>query len=166
MFNIRVYGLFLKDGCILLSDEYFRGMPITKFPGGGLEFGEGTRECLQREIKEELNHEISVSDLYYVVDYFQPSIHKEESQLISFYYFADFYNPPIYGSFVEPYTFSDIDEKSRGLRWVQLHSLPYQQITFPVDRQVAAMLRDDFSGSTICSPKCSDSVLYTYKKRL
>ena len=56
LFNIRVYGI-LKDSQnrILVTDEFIRGNYFTKFPGGGLEFGEGTRDCLKREFKEEAN---------------------------------------------------------------------------------------------------------------
>ena len=49
-FNLRVYGILINEqNQLLVSDEYIRGMKITKFPGGGLEFGEGTRDCLKRE---------------------------------------------------------------------------------------------------------------------
>ena len=54
-FNVRVYGLLMND-CeqILVADEVFKnGNRATKFPGGGLELGEGTREGLAREFKEE-----------------------------------------------------------------------------------------------------------------
>ena len=71
-FSIRVYGiLFDENKRVLLSDEYIRGMLITKFPGGGLEFGEGTRDCLVREFKEELNLSVSVGKHIYTTDFFQ-----------------------------------------------------------------------------------------------
>jgi hypothetical protein len=41
-FNIRVYGLLInKQQEVLVTDEYRIGMYMTKFPGGGLEYGEG-----------------------------------------------------------------------------------------------------------------------------
>jgi hypothetical protein len=47
-FNLRVYGIVINDKKqILVADEYIRGGFYTKFPGGGLEFGEGTRDCLK-----------------------------------------------------------------------------------------------------------------------
>ena len=50
LFNVRVYGVLLDDEKrLLVSDEFIRGQYITKLPGGGLEIGEGTRDCLQRE---------------------------------------------------------------------------------------------------------------------
>ena len=61
-FNIRVYGLLLDQGRVLVSDEFIRGQRVTKFPGGGLELGEGTKDCLIRELREEmeLNFRIEV----------------------------------------------------------------------------------------------------------
>ncbi|MFM2327645.1 MAG: hypothetical protein RIR31_1847, partial [Bacteroidota bacterium] len=61
MFNIRVYGILINENKqVLVSDEFIRGMQITKFPGGGLEFGEGTRDCLKREFMEEMNLEVAI----------------------------------------------------------------------------------------------------------
>ena len=51
-FNVRVYGILIQNDCVLVSDEYIGGKEITKFPGGGLEFGEGIHQCIIREIKE------------------------------------------------------------------------------------------------------------------
>ena len=57
-FNLRVYGILINEqNQLLVSDEYIRGMKITKFPGGGLEFGEGTRDCLKREFLEETGYQ-------------------------------------------------------------------------------------------------------------
>ncbi len=57
-FNIRVYGVLInQQNQVLVSDEYIRGSYYTKFPGGGLELGEGTRNCLKREFKEEMDLE-------------------------------------------------------------------------------------------------------------
>ena len=73
-FNVRVYGILItEEGDLLLSDEYDFGFPHTKFPGGGLEYGEGTRECLMREFIEECNLKIEVLDHFYTTDFFQKS---------------------------------------------------------------------------------------------
>lgn len=45
-----------------------------EFPGGKLEEGESPEQCLKREIKEELNLEIEVSDIFDVVYYEYPQI--------------------------------------------------------------------------------------------
>ena len=52
-FNVRVYGIYITpQQQILLSDERIGDFCFTKFPGGGLEFGEGLHEALIREWKE------------------------------------------------------------------------------------------------------------------
>ena len=72
MFNVRVYGILLNENRqVLVSDEFIRGNYYTKFPGGGLEFGEGTRDCLKREFMEEMNLLVSVNEHIYTTDYFQ-----------------------------------------------------------------------------------------------
>ena len=48
-FNIRVYGLLVEAGRILVTDEFRLGIFMTKFPGGKLNFKEGTIDCLRRE---------------------------------------------------------------------------------------------------------------------
>src|SRR5882762_1641254 len=89
MFNLRVYGVLSgENGDILVSDEYIRGNYYTKFPGGGLEFGEGTRDCLKREFKEEMDLDVEVTDHLYTTDFFQMSAFNPEHQIISIYYFV------------------------------------------------------------------------------
>ena len=84
-FNIRVYGILINDGNILVNEELINGKKIIKFPGGGLVWGEGTKDCLKREWKEELNLDIEVGDHFYTTDFFQPSAF-DNSQVISIYY--------------------------------------------------------------------------------
>lgn len=87
MFNIRVYGILLNEkNQYLVSDEYVRGMYITKFCGGGLEFGEGTRDCLKREFLEEMNLPVEVTGHMYTTDFFQISAFNSSHQIISIYY--------------------------------------------------------------------------------
>ena len=65
-FNVRVYGIWIKNEKILLSHENIDGFEMIKFPGGGLEYGEGALDCLKREFKEELDVEISRTKLIQV----------------------------------------------------------------------------------------------------
>src|SRR5829696_4532291 len=89
MFNLRVYGVLINEKKqVLVSDELIRGAAITKFPGGGLEFGEGTRDCLKREFQEEMALEVEVRDHIYTTDFFQLSAFNPSHQIISIYYFA------------------------------------------------------------------------------
>ena len=58
-FNVRVYGILINDrNELLVSDELIKGIRFTKFPGGGLEWGEGIEACLKREFIEDLNQPI------------------------------------------------------------------------------------------------------------
>src|SRR6476661_9175381 len=86
-FNVRVYGV-LKNSAneVLVSDELIRGNYYTKFPGGGLEFGEGTRDCLKREFLEEMNLKVEVQEHLYTTDFFQMSAFNPDHQIISIYY--------------------------------------------------------------------------------
>jgi 8-oxo-dGTP diphosphatase len=84
-FNVRVYGLYLEANMIMVCEEMIHGQQIIKFPGGGLEYGEGTIEGLKREFMEEMQIEIEILSHYYTTDYFQPSAY-DDSQVISIYY--------------------------------------------------------------------------------
>ena len=94
MFNIRVYGILSEpERGVLVSDEFIRGGYYTKFPGGGLEFGEGTRDCLKREFMEEMNLPVLVKEHLYTTDFFQMSAFNPEHQIISIYYFVQALEP-------------------------------------------------------------------------
>src|SRR6201996_8037440 len=89
MFNVRVYGILIGENKkVLVSDEYIRGGYSTKFAGGGLEFGEGTRDCLKREFKEEMDLDVHIGDHIYTTDFFQMSAFNPEHQIISIYYYV------------------------------------------------------------------------------
>ena len=89
-FTVRVYGILFDDNKrILVSDEFIRGDYFTKFPGGGLELGEGTRDCLKREFKEETGLDVTVGEHIYTTDYFQQSAFNSNDQIISIYYFVE-----------------------------------------------------------------------------
>ncbi|PTM05336.1 MAG: NUDIX hydrolase [Bacteroidetes bacterium] len=85
-FTIRVYGLLISEGSLLLSQENIYGSIYTKLPGGGLEFGEGTIECLQREFVEEANLAIRVDNHFYTTEEFVASAFNAKMQVMSIYY--------------------------------------------------------------------------------
>jgi ADP-ribose pyrophosphatase YjhB (NUDIX family) len=92
-FNVRVYGLLLNDDDeLLVSDEQEYGMQFTKFPGGGLELGEGLLDGLKREFMEECNLEIEVVGHFYTTDFFVKSAFNN-SQVISVYYLVRSVSP-------------------------------------------------------------------------
>ena len=148
-FNIRVYGILINEKQqILVADEYIRGGLYTKFPGGGLEFGEGTRDCLKRELKEELGIESEIGDHIYTTDYFQMSAFRPTDQIISIYYFAkqleelkvpirekqfdfDEQQMEIYKNTGETETF----------RWIDWIDLDEETVSLPIDKIVVGIIK-------------------------
>lgn len=149
-FNIRVYGILLgEDNSVLVSDEYIRGGYYTKFPGGGLEFGEGTRECLKREFKEEMNLDVSVTDHIYTTDFFQISAFNPGHQIISIYYFAKPLEPITCALRDKPFDFDEgqliiYKEKNEieTFRFIPWKDFSEEAVTLPIDKVVAKMLRN------------------------
>lgn len=143
-FNIRVYGIYLNDRKeVLVSDEYRLGMYMTKFPGGGLEFGEGTLDCLRREIREELGQEPYNLQHFYTTDFFQPSWHfQAASQLISIYYLMHLPHPMSIPLAKKEFSFGPV-EGAQAFRYLPMSTMP-EQITFPIDRVVWKMLQEKF----------------------
>ena len=89
LFNIRIYGLLLDNQQrLLVSDEFIKGNFFTKLPGGGLEIGEGTRDCLKREFKEETGLDVEIGKHIYTTDFFQISAFNNKDQIISIYYWV------------------------------------------------------------------------------
>src|SRR5687767_7700057 len=118
-FNIRIYGVLIQDNKLLLSDEYIKGKQITKFPGGGLEFGEGTIDCIKREFMEELNVPIDIESHFYTTDFFVSSAFAPNVQVLSIYYIV---NPlkPIKEAFSSiPHDYK-IKEGAQSFRWIPL----------------------------------------------
>jgi 8-oxo-dGTP diphosphatase len=90
MISLRVYGILINhQKQVLVSDEYIRGNFFTKFPGGGLEVGEGTKDCLKREFIEEMNLKVEVGDHIYTTDIYQQSAFNAAHQILSVYYFVN-----------------------------------------------------------------------------
>ncbi|MCL7987781.1 NUDIX hydrolase [Sphingobacterium sp. lm-10] len=86
LFNVRVYGILVnKQNEVLVSDEQLGNFAFTKFPGGGLEYGEGIIDALKREFLEECNLEIEIIKHLYTTDFFEKSSFND-SQIISIYY--------------------------------------------------------------------------------
>lgn len=139
-FNIRVYGLIInEDNEILVSDECRFSESFTKFPGGGLQWGEGIKECLIRELKEELEMESKIGELFYVTDFFQKSAFRSEDQLISFYYLVDSIDTANINISVSG---DSSDNSEEVFRWVPLERISPELMTFPIDKHVAGMLKD------------------------
>lgn len=133
-FNIRIYGLLIKERKVLITDEIKGGTKMTKFPGGGLEFGEGIENALIREFKEELNIDIKVGELFYVNEFLQVSAFCESDQLISFYYNVEQLCNSEIVTVREP--FAQLNEELQCFRWRNLTDIKPVEMTYPIDRLI------------------------------
>jgi len=146
-FNLRVYGLLINDKQeILVSDECRHGFSMTKFPGGGLEFGEGLIDGLKREYIEELGVEIEVKELFYVNDFLQISAFNKNQQLISFYYKVEISD---YSLFEIQKTGHPSDYDGGIQRWIPLSDISEEDVTFPIDKIVVQLLKKKIQNSII-----------------
>lgn len=141
-FNLRTYALIVNDqNQVLVSDERRFGRSFTKFPGGGLEWGEGLADGLKRELQEELGLVAEIGALFYVNDFFQQSGFSEDDQLLSFYYRVtkiDFNAIPVTNHEVP------ITEEGEKFRWLQIDKITEELFTFPIDKIVANKLKGTF----------------------
>lgn len=141
-FNVRVYGLVLSpSGQLLLSDEYCQNRYMTKFPGGGLEPGEGLIDGLKREFLEECNTEIEVLSHFYTTDFFVKSMFRGGGQLISVYYLCRFIEEPKFTIIEKAFDGLPEINDTLAFRWVSISELDAQHLTWPVDRVVADLLK-------------------------
>jgi ADP-ribose pyrophosphatase YjhB (NUDIX family) len=149
MFTIRVYGILLNENReLLVSDEWIRGSYYTKFPGGGLEFGEGTRDCLAREFMEEMNLSVTVGEHLYTTDFFQKSAFNSAHQIISIYYRVTANEPITVPIRTEPFVFDARQaaeyertkevESFRFIPWEQVHTA---SVTLPIDQVVVDLIK-------------------------
>jgi 8-oxo-dGTP pyrophosphatase MutT (NUDIX family) len=139
-FNIRVYGIFVKDDCVLVSDEFRFGIKMTKFPGGGIEENEGFIDCLIRECKEEFNQEFKIIDHFYTTDFYITSAFNPNEQLISIYYTIAPIGEIKFNISNKPFDFQMI-EGAQSFRWIKLSGISSNDFTFPIDKEVGEMLR-------------------------
>jgi ADP-ribose pyrophosphatase YjhB (NUDIX family) len=148
MISVRVYGIVLTDdGRIVLSDEYIRGGFYTKFPGGGLELGEGTRDCLQRELMEEMQLKARIGHHIYTTDFYQRSAFNQAHQILSIYYFAHPEEPFRVPFKEKPFDFlaeqiADPQGTAESFRLISIKDLTEESVTLPIDKIVVKMIQE------------------------
>jgi len=136
-FIIRVYGIIHRQDKILVTDEFQLNMKMTKFPGGGLEYGEGPADCLRREVREECNgQELKNIRHFYTTGFFQKALFYENHQLISIYYLAELDGSPCFRISEKPFDFKEMKNGSQSFRWVEIKSLNPDEFSFPIDKFV------------------------------
>lgn len=139
-FNIRVYGILVNSSDeVLLSDERRHNKQFTKFPGGGLEYGEGIKECLKREFKEELHIDVEVGELIYLTDFFQQSAFNPDDQIISVYYSVSTKEIDKIPTSEVLFDFKNADE-IESFRWRPISEITKEEVTFPIDKKVVGLI--------------------------
>ena len=152
MINVRVYGILINElNQVLVSDEKIRGAFITKFPGGGLEFGEGTRDCLAREFLEEMNLKVAIGEHIYTTDYFQMSAFNTAHQILSIYYFARALEPISAPLRTSPFDFDDAQlqlyvhtQEIETFRFIDIRDFNEDCLTLPIDKIVAGIIKENY----------------------
>jgi ADP-ribose pyrophosphatase YjhB (NUDIX family) len=140
--TVRVYGILIDPiHGLLVSDEFIRGDYFTKLPGGGLEFGEGTRDCLVREFKEETGLDVTIGEHIYTTDFYQPSAFRAGDQILSIYYRV---NPISLAPLntranafdFKPEEIADKNGQAEHTRWIALNDLSEGAMSLPIDKIV------------------------------
>ena len=140
--TIRVYGICINEGKLLVADEFIHKQHVTKLPGGGLEFGEGTIDCLIRELKEESGERIQVLDHFYTTDFFQVSIFDPSKQVMSIYYTFHFLDKTKFRVKEKPFDYDELIDDAIAFRWIDLKQLKKEDFTLPIDQLVAEKIID------------------------
>lgn len=131
-FNIRVYGIWIRDQKILVSNENIDGFKMTKLPGGGLEFGEGPKDCIIREFKEELDVDITVKQLVHATESFVQSVFRKNEQVLAMHYLVECEDE--IASLNTTQTTHVGRQNIHAFEWVSLAGLDLSTFTFEMDQ--------------------------------
>lgn len=148
-FNLRSYGLLIEKGKVLLSKEWYPHFPegMIKFPGGGVQLGEGVADAVKREFMEELQMPITVKDIFHVPHGFLKS-HFDNTQVVSFYW-----NVTRLGGQVPLSSPREIltDRGTPGRQkfmWIDLKEFDALKMTFPFDQEVGHRLLEIYAETS------------------
>lgn len=139
-FNVRVYGWWYFQGLgVLTSVEKIQGAYYRKFPGGGLEWGEGINECIVREFQEETGVEVAVGKQLYTTDFFQASAFQENHQVISVYLEV---KNTLEISKEHAQTIRSLEKDADiEFEWVPLHKLHEDLFPLPIDKEFVKRMK-------------------------
>jgi len=149
MISVRVYGILINEQRqVLVSDEFIRGNYFTKFPGGGLEIGEGTRDCLKREFLEEMNLPVEVGHHIYTTDIYQQSAFNNAHQILSIYYTATALKPITVPLRTKPFDFDEAQlkiyastQQIETFRFIEWDDFSADTVSLPLDKIAANLIK-------------------------
>lgn len=151
--TVRVYGFLIdKEKGLLVSDEFIRGKYYTKLPGGGLELGEGTLDCLQREFLEETGVDVTIGEHIYTTDYFQLSAFKDNQQFMGIYYFVHAKDLTQFHTHTKSFDFApaqiqDPESEAEVLRWVPYQQMATDLFQLPTDKIAMKIVLEKLGSS-------------------
>lgn len=124
-FRIGVYGIIYENNKILFAEENIKGFNVIKFPGGGMNLGEGTIDALKREFYEELNEEIEVVNHIYTTDFFVQSAIDPNYQVLAIYYHIKLKNT---------LSFKTFEINKIKFFWEHINAINKNILTFETDK--------------------------------
>lgn len=142
-FNVRVYGILRTENDeVLITDERTQSVSFTKFPGGGLEYGEGLIDALKREFMEECNLKIDVIRHIYTTDFYEKSSFNN-SQIISIYYEVKALEELNIDLKTLPFDFNNnlVADKLEVFRLIKLENLKEEDLTFKTDKKALEVFK-------------------------
>lgn len=116
---------------LLLAEEFHFDMFMRKFPGGGLQFGEGPEDALRRELKEELDIEVQIGRHLHTTDIFIPSVFNADHQVLGIYY--EVAVPPGLEARFRDLNRNNWKNGDVTFNWKSLDEIRSADLTFPMD---------------------------------
>jgi ADP-ribose pyrophosphatase YjhB (NUDIX family) len=141
-FNVRVYMIVTRNNSsggqdVLISYERLPLGGVMKFPGGGLEWGEGTTACLRREALEELGQPVNVERLVHVSRRAHISSFDSNQQVLAVHYAARLTGEVMFeddGEMEDVYG-KNVPMMHQRLGWRDVESIEPAQFRFASDRE-------------------------------
>lgn len=141
-FNVRAYFILYNDlEEILVSDELIAGKKYTKFPGGGVELGEGIEDAIRREAMEELGQEVQILQHIYTTGFFVESAFRPSDQIISVYYQVQLLEEPRFKIATKKFDFDTDHHQTESFRWAKLATIHPNELSFPADKHLLQLLQ-------------------------
>ncbi|MDD3341467.1 MAG: NUDIX domain-containing protein [Bacilli bacterium] len=146
-FKLRVSAVIVQNDKILVHEgEKFIGFC---FPGGHVEIGETTEEAILREVKEELDIETEVIELFCIHENIYKNKNSKINQEINYYY-----KLKVASDLPDnPFERKEIDkgvEKIHKFHWLPVHSIVEQNLQ-PLDVAKQIVRKNNIQGCTLLS---------------